>query len=690
MTSVQNQNIYIQPRLKYYSTFEQLLKSKSEHGDYDFFYDDKFSFKDIFTKKSLFILSEPGYGKTRLLKEILRSPEQNKKGIFIDLKKVDGDIESFITQKAAVADEINNKLSETKLKTVSFLRTKDFALQNTDAIVVCLDALDEIKYEDFSKFVDRIKEFSNKYKNIELIVSCRIHHFKKEQESFVDTSFNFIEIIRFSSEQTHEYLERSGQSKKDIKKIMALFETAYRNPLIQVPRYLELMLEIIKDKGAEYARKLTKTEIFEYFISKKLELEEKKTTTKKKELIKRVQEKLALLMEIYQRNILSKEDLMTFFDDVESNLNISLLQQVPLETFYNRSLLKDNIDTIEFENTEFQEYLAAKEMLRLGRADQSIFDIAVDQELKEISPSWFNTLGFAIDLDISLLKPILHFGVSRDSIVQDEEYHRLLTTVDTNRLPVEDRKDIFRNIFNYYNIIQHWIGYDIARNLSQYFDFSQHSLLKESIESKTATYITKSNTATILEFLIEINVFKQPQQAYWKSKLIAFIKEKNSVLQRAAISALSKFMDIALIKEVFQYLNTEDELVVQSFISACSEIDPNDKFSIDCFVRWSKSEREYMYARYGLWEIKEKKAVKYLLDCFVNDSEFLIQFIDHEDIFKNKNEQIIQNIKDFWNKRIQNKLGEIIVSAFSSKGSHVAARSQFIERITLLLKEKDN
>ena len=100
-----------------------------------FFYDAKFSFKDIFAKKSLFILSEPGYGKTRFLKEIvLRAPEQNKQGIFIDLKKVDRDIESFITQVSA-----------------SFLKIKDFVLQNTDATIVCLDALDEIKYEDFSR-----------------------------------------------------------------------------------------------------------------------------------------------------------------------------------------------------------------------------------------------------------------------------------------------------------------------------------------------------------------------------------------------------------------------------------------------------------------------------------------------------------------------------------------------------------
>ena len=673
MTTVKNQNIYIQPRLKYYSTFEQLLKSKAEHGDYDFFYDAKFSFKDIFAKKSLFILSEPGYGKTRFLKEIvLRAPEQNKQGIFIDLKKVDRDIESFITQVSA-----------------SFLKIKDFVLQNTDATIVCLDALDEIKYEDFSRFVDRIKEFSIKYKNIHLFVSCRIHHFKKEQESFVDTSFNFIEIIRFSSEQTHEYLESSGLSPNDIKKIMALFETAYRSSLIQVPRYLELMIEIIKDKGAEYAKKLTKAEIFEYFICKKLALEEKKTTMKKKEIIKRVQEKLALLMEIYQTNILTKEELTTFFDDVKSNLNISFLQQVPLEIFYDRSLLKDNIDTIEFENTEFQEYLAAKEILRLGRTEQVIFDIAVDQELKEIFPSWFNTLGFAIDLDISLLKPILHFGASGNSIVQAEEYHRLLTTVDTNRLPVEDRKDIFRNIFDYYSKVQHWIRFDIARNLSHYFDISHHSMLKESIEDKTATYITKSNAASILEFLIEMNRFKQPEKNYWKSKLTEFIKEKNSVLQRTAISALSKFKDIALIKNVMEYLNKDDNLVIQALIEACRQANPNDKFSIDCFVEWTKNDREYIYARYGLWVVKEKKAIRYLLECFISDHKFLTQYMDQESIFDRKDDQIIQNIKDAWDKEIQNKLQQIVVSAFSHERLYVSERAQFIKRIALSLKEKD-
>ena len=167
-----------------------------------------------------------------------------------------------------------------------------------------------------------------------------------------------------------------------------------------------------------------------------MEIEDKKLNTQKRNIIKRVLEKLALVMEIYQTNILKKDELMTFFDDLRSDLKASLLQQIPLEVFYDETVLKDNIDTIEFDNTEFQEYLAAKEIIRLGHPQQVIFDLSVDPELREIYPSWFNTLTFVIELDISLLKPILDFGShKRRGWIQDEEYHRFLTRVNLHQLP---------------------------------------------------------------------------------------------------------------------------------------------------------------------------------------------------------------------------------------------------------------
>ena len=267
----------------------------------------------------------------------------------------------------------------------------------------------------------------------------------------------------------------------------------------------------------------------------------------------------------------------------------------------------------------------------------------------------------------------------------------MLTSVDTNKLSSEDRKDIFRNIFNYYNNVQHWIKFEIARNLSYYYDASQHSLLKHSAELKGSTYITKTNVAAILEFLLELNVLKESERAYWKSELVKFIKEKNSILQRAAISALSKYKDISLLKQIVEHLNDTDSSVIQSLIYACLHADPNDKSSIDCFIKWTKDDREYITARYGLWEVKEKKAVNYLLECFINDSAFLSQFMEHETIFSHReNDRIIQNIKNVCDEEIQAKLHQIVLSAFSDHQWYRTEKSEFVEYIVKLLKEKDS
>ena len=86
---------------------------------------------------------------------------------------------------------------------------------------------------------------------------------------------------------------------------------------------------------------------------------------------------------------------------------------------------------------------------------------------------------------------------------------------------------------------------------------------------------------------------------------------------------------------------------------------------------------------------KKKKAIRYLLECFISDHKFLTQYMDQESIFDRKDDQIIQNIKDAWDKEIQNKLQQIVVSAFSHERLYVSDSAQFIKLIALSLKEKD-
>ena len=682
---------YISPHITKYPSFKVLLKDKDPYGYFGFSRGAKLSFDELFSRKRVFIVTEPGHGKTRLLKEaIVKGAQLGKQGIFIDLKKIDGDLKSFILKKNDIVDEIDKKLT---LQTSNLFKTKGFTLKNTDKVIVCLDALDEIKQENFSRVVDSIKEFSRRYNNIFIFVSCRYHHFNRFQELFMEFDFDYMRIDPFSREQVSIYFENAGISKVNIEKITRTLEFKNRKLVIQTPRYLEMMVAWIKEKGLEDLRTFTKAEIFEWFIYRKLELEGKKLNFQKKEIIKRVLEKIALLMEMYQTNILKKEELITVFDDVKSNLNISFLQQVPLEFFYERSVLKDNVDTIEFENTEFQEYLAAKEILRLGKLEQTVFDLVVDQELQEIFPSWFNTLSFLVDLDISLVKPLLEFGASKSKGIQDEEYHRFLTKVDVDRLVIEKQEEIFKNVFTYYQNILHWIPFDVARNLSHYFSISQDKLLRKSIITQNKkgaeNFVRKGNVSYIIAFLMEQDILSTSQKEFWQEKLIEFArdKNKNGVLQRHSLFALGKFKNVQLLKRVSLLKNSDDELIVQNFMEACMEANPGDSFSIQAFVDGTK--KENIYARYGLYQVRDKWSVKKMLEHFSTDESFLFQFIEQESIFKDRDDEIICNIANVWDNEIKSKLQNIIKSSFSGKYWYLAKDSGLIKGIISLLKEKD-
>jgi len=465
-------SIYIQPVIKFYSSFDEALSADLERDQYFFVKEDKWEFKNVFNFPKTFIVAEPGHGKTRLLREIaLRASNEGKKAICVESKKIiEATAEEFILNQ---------------LKKASAVRSGGFELKNEENIIVCFDALDEVKLEDFSRTVEKIKTFLAEYEKITAIISCRWHFFRKHRELFSELDSRYARIFPFSTEQVESYLRHNSISQENIEKIFNTLSFRGRDLVIQTPRYLELLASYIKDKGIENISEITKTVLFEFFIYRKLEIEDENLNTQKRDLIKRVLEKLALIMETYQNNLLKKDELMSFFDDLQSDLKLSLLQQIPIEIFFDKTLLKDNIDTIEFDNTEFQEYLAAKEIIRLGKNIRTIFELSVDPEIREIYPSWFNTLGFVVDLDISILKPLLDFGrMSKEGTTQDEEYHRFLTKVDIERLPAEERKEIFEQVFTYYQSVLHWIDWDIAKNLSYYFDKSQLDLIKRYTDRK--------------------------------------------------------------------------------------------------------------------------------------------------------------------------------------------------------------
>ena len=101
------------------------------------------------------------------------------------------------------------------------------------------------------------------------------------------------------TERVADFIVETGYRRipqEDINKLLGILSFTGRDLVIQTPRYLELLVSYIRKKGIEKAAKLHKADLFDFFIYKKLGIEDKRLNNQKSDLIKSVLEKLALIM----------------------------------------------------------------------------------------------------------------------------------------------------------------------------------------------------------------------------------------------------------------------------------------------------------------------------------------------------------------------------------------------------------
>ncbi|RLB34231.1 MAG: hypothetical protein DRH12_17630, partial [Deltaproteobacteria bacterium] len=113
------------------------FSEEAEYERYIFPEEKKPDFWDILRTRKTILVAEPGYGKTRLLQELVKNAKgKNRKAIYADLKKsVKKGIEIYLRQLVTQTTAIT---------------TEDFDLIKTSEVSVCLDALDEVKQDEYS------------------------------------------------------------------------------------------------------------------------------------------------------------------------------------------------------------------------------------------------------------------------------------------------------------------------------------------------------------------------------------------------------------------------------------------------------------------------------------------------------------------------------------------------------------
>lgn len=654
---------YICPNIDIYPNFEDFLSSRKDARYSRFFREERIRSKeDIFeltykTKRTL-ILSEPGYGKTRLLQEFQEYLKNlDKQAVFIDLKLFTKEkaLETFIIEQA-------------KLQGISLT-----GLADNINIVLCFDALDEIKQDAFYELVRQAKLLFENYRDIKVVFSCRLLFYKK-YPVFEDYNFTYMSMDNFDFEQVREYLKDTLMednkrifSDAEIDTIIQDFKEPNWESIILIPRYLEKFVEFRKFRPSE---KPTRSSLYNFFINERLEIEDSKRGAQDKVIIRRVLEKIALVIEIYQKNEISKDELLSIMEDVQSQMTGNFLDMGKLQILFEHSLWKDYGNTISYEDHTIQEYLASCELLRLG-GQKHLYDFVVDPLLKEIHPSWFGTLGFCVDQDIDLLESLVDFGQREiDKVIESEEYHRFLTKVDVSRLSGEQKIRIFKKVFGQYQKEKIWIEWDIARRLTLFFEASLKDYLKgwlKESESRKASEmdrnILRSNVAQILGFIIGKDLLDKEVKTFWKKKLIEFVNDENlnGVLQRHALFALESFKDEAVIEKVQKAFTHPSDLVRDAFIEFCSEVAPNKQICIDYFIEGAK--QDSIYANRALAKIIGKDSLKYLVEKLNNDMQFLKSIIHYESIYLKDDKNIFKNIDENYDNGMQSLLLEIIFKA---------------------------
>lgn len=662
---------YIIPITEVNSSFKEAKEQNEKYGYGFVFYDSKPTpVADLAQAKRSVVVGEPGIGKTELMKKLQATLDQSDHLTkFIPLRSPDS------------IKEIDTFLSKRSRKTKALF----------------LDALDEVPRSDFLSVLKKIQEISEKHPNLPIYVSSRWVFMEKYSNSF--STYRFISIKPFTLEQIKEYLSSGTCSAIDVDELFRRSMQFHGRVIIQIPRYLFLFEQYMEDKGATVVQDISRNDLFEHFIYSKLKLEaENNEEIRELEpVIKRLLEKLALTMEIHQAITITRDDLVTFFDDVKSDLKLMVLAQVGIDILLKNSVLqvsKSDTNQIEFENAEFQEYLAAKEITRLAEPRRATFNFAADLTMNEIYPSWYNTLSFLVDMDPDMLGQLLDFsGIAGDTYrIIDESFLNFLSRINPTLTPSKVKKRLFVNVISYHNSRLQWMPGQLTSAFPSFYDPELEDFLKDIVqkaetEDKTSTkyYVPIGNVAYAVAYLLRSKI--DVDRPYWRAKLIKYASDpyENGVLPRHALLALAGLKDATVIDELPDLTQSQDELVMQEFVSMCAELAPNNEKSVDAFIKLIRAND--LHGRYGLFEITELGALKHFLRTYNTDENFRREFLDDSSVFKEKDQKIVDHIRVVADEELRNLAVEAITKSVHYSIASTRGKSEFVVGLMSFLSE---
>ncbi len=656
---------YIEPNFILSDTYEKLSELDN---DYSFLVRSTDTppilLGDLLKHTLLFVVAEPGHGKSRLIDELQRMTPGS---VRVDFK-------THVTDEPA----------ETWLH-------KNGASDTTETIL--LDGLDEAPAQHIQSTIYSLVDYVKQHPNTSFYISCRIHYLAKYQQ--IITGIPRAEYLLIKPLQTHAakgFLRKLGVTDSTIATLFTSLQRNDASSVLQNPRYLEMIAKELSAKRLS-PDQLNRSSLFEAFTNGALQVEDLKISRQFAEYKKRMLELLALTMEVAQVNEISSDDFVTFMDRAESDAK-RIAAQIDIEHIYEHSLLTKDPDTghISFTNREIQEYLAAKYVMRMANPIRKVFALAIDAEMREILPSWRNTLSYIIDEIPEVARGIIDLNATRVDLDLGTE---LLVTGSTSRtMSSEDKLFIFSYIWDMKKANAAFIDRKLSFHLAHYIDDTHITTTVVELEcliyeEKPVDLTQSLNLVILCGNLIKLDRLTGDQKQTAINKLLAIaLHGIDSTMQINAVYALAETKDASLLKKLRPLFKATHSSLFGALESFAYDVDKTSTDAIDLYVAAMKKEDVY-YGRMGLEELNTSKSLHYFLQQLAKDRDLIKPIIDHDRLMSSDRNLLLTNLEALWEQKWLPYLKHFISTAFEIEYGHYAERSSFVEQVVKLIAKKD-
>lgn len=496
-------------------------------------------------------------------------------------------------------------------------------------VIVILDGLDEIESKNKKDAIRQIELFAEKYPKTHILVSCRTNFYDSETKQLSGTlnGFSSYVLLDLDQEGIEKHINNTLQQRaKD-------FHTAISSnrlyELLKIPFYLTRLVGLFEKNNALPSHK---AEIFEQLLLDRIQLDvdhfrtTKELKGKQQTIIKTLQ-KLALAMEVLGRNYISNDEYHQLIGDE------SLQELVEYCTVWK----KDETETTkwQFEHNNFQEYLAAKLLSNkpLSTIKEFMF---FEPDHRKLIPSWSNTLSFLIS--ISNNHELIQW------IIDNEP--ELAVKFEPDKIEIDTRIKIFKEIFKHYKEKQIWINHDKFR-YDELARFGQSDEIVEFVlceAEKSEHYTTSSNAIELLSYL----QIPHNQRERVCNLLVNYALGNNfgdHVQSRALMALANLYLNsFEIIEKITKDIQTSDSEWIRYglyyFLHNSEYLDDN----IDIFLNGLKyikldlsSERgklfdEHWHLRIGLEKTRSPAALEKILKYFIEYPQDISDVIFEESI----------------------------------------------------------